>query len=136
MITQKEISLPAYSKGLHIIDQAIEKAISKFPEKGLLNIFIKHTSAGLMINENADPDVRTDLMTLLERMAPEGASFYEHTMEGPDDMPAHFKSSVFGQSLTVPVRNYQLDLGTWQSIYLCEFRNHGGARRLVLTLYY
>jgi len=136
MITQKEISLPAYSKGLHIIDRAIEKAISKFPEKGLLNIFIKHTSAGLMINENADPDVRTDLMTLLERMAPEGASFYEHTMEGPDDMPAHFKSSVFGQSLTVPVRNYQLDLGTWQSIYLCEFRNHGGARKLVLTLYY
>lgn len=136
MITQKEISLPAYSKGLHIIDRAIEKTISNFPEKGLLNIFIKHTSAGLMINENADPDVRTDLMTLLERMAPEGASFYEHTMEGPDDMPAHFKSSVFGQSLTVPVRNYQLDLGTWQSIYLCEFRNHGGARRLVLTLYY
>ena len=136
MITQKEISLPAYSKGLHIIDRSIEKAISNFPEKGLLNIFIKHTSAGLMINENADPDVRTDLMSLLERMAPEGASFYEHTMEGPDDMPAHFKSSVFGQSLTVPVSNYQLNLGTWQSIYLCEFRNHGGARKLVLTLYY
>ena len=136
MITQKEITLPAYSKGLHIIDRAIEKAINNFPEKGLLNIFIKHTSAGLMINENADPDVRTDLMSLLERMAPEGASFYEHTMEGPDDMPAHFKSSVFGQSLTVPVSKHQLNLGTWQSIYLCEFRNHGGARKLVLTLYY
>jgi len=136
MITQKEITLPAYSKGLHIIDRAIEKAFITFAEKGLLNIFIKHTSAGLMINENADPDVRIDLMSLLERMAPEGASFYEHTMEGPDDMPAHFKSSVFGQSLTVPVSNYQLNLGSWQSIYLCEFRNHGGARKLVLTLYY
>ena len=136
MIVQKEIRLPAFSKGLHIIDREIANAIGNFPKEGLLNIFLKHTSAGLMINENADPDVRTDLLTLLERMAPEGASFYEHTMEGPDDMPAHFKSSVFGQSLTVPISNHQLNLGTWQSIYLCEFRNHGGARKLVLTLYY
>ena len=136
MIVQKEIRLPAFRKGLHIIDREIANAIGNFPKEGLLNIFLKHTSAGLMINENADPDVRTDLLTLLERMAPEGASFYEHTMEGPDDMPAHFKSSVFGQSLTVPISNHQLNLGTWQSIYLCEFRNHGGARKLVLTLYY
>ena len=119
-----------------MIDHKIKDAFETFPKEGLLNIFIKHTSAGLMINENADPDVRTDLMTLLEKMAPEGASFYEHTMEGPDDMPAHFKSSVFGQSLTIPVSNHQLNLGTWQSIYLCEFRNYGGARKLVLTLYY
>ena len=135
MITQKEITLPAYNKGLHIIDQIIEEAIGNFPEKGLLHIFIKHTSAGLTINENADPDVRTDLLTLLEKMAPEAAPFYTHTMEGPDDMPAHFKSSVFGPSLTVPVSNHRLNLGTWQSIYLCEFRNHGGPRKLVLTLY-
>lgn len=135
MITQKEITLPAYSKGLHIIDRAIESAMDNLPENGLLNIFIKHTSAGLTINENADPDVLADLMKLLERMAPEGAPFYEHTMEGPDDMPAHFKSSVFGPSLTVPVSNHRLNLGTWQSIYLCEFRNHGGPRKLVLTLY-
>ncbi len=135
MITQKEITLPAYRKGLHIIDQAILNAMGELPEKGLLHIFIKHTSAGLTINENADPDVRTDLLTLLEKMAPEGAPFYKHTMEGADDMPAHFKSSVFGPSLTVPVSNYRLNLGTWQSIYLCEFRNHGGARKLVLTLY-
>jgi len=135
MITQKEITLPVYKKGLHIIDREIINALGDFPEKGVLNIFIKHTSAGLTINENADPDVQTDLLTLLERMAPEGAPFYKHTMEGPDDMPAHFKSSVFGPSLTVPVSNHRLNLGTWQSIYLCEFRNHGGPRRLVLTLY-
>jgi len=136
MIVQKEIKLPAYSKGLHIIDRKIVEAFGNFPKEGLLNIFLKHTSAGLMVNENADPDVRTDLMTLLERMAPEAAPFYEHIMEGPDDMPAHFKSSVFGQSLTIPVSNHKLNLGTWQSIYLCEFRNYGGARKLVLTLYY
>lgn len=136
MIVQKEITLAAYSKGLHIIDRAIIGAIGDFPEKGLLNIFIKHTSAALMINENADPDVRTDLLTLLDKMAPEGSPFYTHTMEGPDDMPAHFKSTVFGQSLSVPVSDYRLNLGTWQSIYLCEFRNHGGPRKLVLTLYF
>jgi secondary thiamine-phosphate synthase enzyme len=136
MIIQKEITLPAFSKGLHIIDHNIVEAIENLPKAGILNIFLKHTSAGLMVNENADPDVRTDLISLLERMAPEGAPFYKHTMEGPDDMPAHFKSSVFGQSLTVPITNHQLNLGTWQSIYLCEFRNHGGARKLVLTLYY
>ncbi|RLD33816.1 MAG: YjbQ family protein [Bacteroidetes bacterium] len=136
MIKQKEIVLPSFRKGFHIIDRYIEEAIGDLPEKGLLHIFIKHTSAGLMINENADPDVRTDMKTLLNKLAPEGAPFYVHTMEGPDDMPAHFKSSVFGQSLTVPVTNHRMNLGTWQSIYLCEFRDHGGARRLVVTLYY
>ena len=135
MIIQKEIILPPFKKGLHIIDRAILDAIDELPEKGLMNIFIKHTSAGLMINENADPDVRTDLLTLLEKMAPEGASYYEHTMEGPDDMPAHFKSSVLGQSLTIPISNHRMNLGVWQSIYLCEFRNYGGSRKLVITLY-
>ena len=135
MIIQKEIILPPFKKGLHIIDRAILDAIGELPEKGLMNIFIKHTSAGLMINENADPDVRTDLLTLLEKMAPEGASYYEHMMEGPDDMPAHFKSSVLGQSLTIPISNHRMNLGVWQSIYLCEFRNYGGSRKLVITLY-
>lgn len=136
MIIQKEINLPPFGKGFHIIDRYILDAIGEFPEKGLLHIFIKHTSAGLMINENADPDVRTDLSTLFEKIAPEGAPFYSHTLEGPDDMPAHFKSSILGQSLTVPVTNHSMNLGVWQSIYLCEFRNHGGSRKLVMTLYY
>ncbi len=136
MIVQKEIILPSFRKGFHIIDRYIVEAFSELPEKGLLHIFVKHTSAGLMINENADPDVRTDMETLLNEIAPEGAPFYVHTMEGPDDMPAHFKSSVFGQSLTVPVTNHRMNLGTWQSIYLCEFRDHGGSRKLVITLYY
>ncbi len=123
-------------KGFHIIDGIIEKALRPLPETGMLNIFVKHTSAALMINENADPDVQTDLATLLERMAPEGLSDYRHTMEGLDDMPAHFKSAVFGPSLTVPISGGRLNLGTWQSIYFCEFRNFGGSRKLVLTLYY
>lgn len=136
MIIQKEINLPSLGKGFHIIDRYIRDAMGELPEKGLLHIFIKHTSAGLMINENTDPDVRTDLKTLLDKMAPEGAPFYTHTMEGPDDMPAHFKSSVLGQSVTVPVTDHKMNLGIWQSIYLCEFRNHGGPRKLVVTLYY
>jgi secondary thiamine-phosphate synthase enzyme len=136
MIIQKEIKLPPFGKGFHIIDRYVKEAIGELPEKGLLHVFIKHTSAGLMINENADPDVRTDLAALLDRIAPEGAPFYTHTMEGPDDMPAHFKSSVLGQSVTVPVTDHKMNLGIWQSIYLCEFRNHGGSRKLVVTLYY
>ncbi len=135
MIDQKEITLNPMSKGFHNIDRVIINAFNKLPDAGMINIFVKHTSAALMINENADPDVQGDLQSLLDRMAPEGAPFYQHTMEGRDDMPAHFKSSVFGQSLTVPVTNGILNLGTWQSIYFCEFRNYGGRRRIVITLY-
>ena len=136
MIVQKEISLPPLSRGFHNIDSAIVTALSPLPESGMLNIFIKHTSAGLMINENADSDVHTDLDTLLERVAPENDPQYVHTLEGSDDMPAHFKSAILGHTLTVPVTNGRLNLGTWQSIYLCEFRNRGGSRKLVLTLYH
>ena len=136
MIVQKEISLPPLSRGFHNIDSAIVTALAPLPESGMLNIFIKHTSAGLMINENADPDVHTDLDTLLERVAPENDPQYVHTLEGSDDMPAHFKSAILGHTLTVPVANGRLNLGTWQSIYLCEFRNRGGSRKLVLTLYH
>lgn len=122
-------------KGFHNIDNILSNAFGPLPSEGLMNIFVKHTSAALMINENADPDVQTDLKTLLERMAPENDPEYIHTMEGPDDMPAHFKSSVFGPSLTVPVSNGKLNLGTWQSIYFCEFRSQGRNRTIVVTIY-
>jgi secondary thiamine-phosphate synthase enzyme len=135
MILQKEILLPPFSRGFHLIDDLVLDALGQLPQTGLLHLFLKHTSAALMLNENADPDVRTDLDTLFNRMAPEGASFYTHVLEGADDMPAHFKSAVLGASLTLPVTDYRINTGTWQGIYLCEFRRHGGRRRLVLTLY-
>ncbi len=134
MTEQKEITLKPMSKGFHNIDDTIRSAFGNLPETGIINIFVKHTSAALMINENADPDVHVDLKTLLNKLAPEGASYYEHTMEGTDDMPAHFKSTIFGQSLTIPITNAKLNLGTWQSIFFCEFRNYGGMRKIVLTL--
>lgn len=135
MIKQIEIALPSMRRGFHNIDQHITNSLGQLPETGLLNIFVKHTSAALTINENADPDVLTDLSTLLERAAPENDPQYRHTIEGPDDMPAHFKSSILGSSVSVPIANNRLNLGTWQSIFLCEFRNQGSSRKLVLTLY-
>jgi len=135
MITQKEITLPSMRKGFHQIDKIIAEAIGALPETGIMNIFVKHTSAALIINENADPDVQTDLKTLLERIAPENDPHYTHTMEGPDDMPAHFKTAVFGSSLTIPITNYRLNTGTWQGIYFCEFRRNGGNRKLVVTIF-
>jgi len=136
MIQQKEIVLQSMHKGFHNIDRIVESAISKLPEMGLINIFVKHTSAALMINENADPSVRIDIDSLLERMAPESAPFYKHTMEGPDDMPAHFKTAVFGNSINIPITHHKLNLGTWQSLFFCEFRNYGGNRKIVVTVYY
>lgn len=106
------------------------------PEQGMLNVFIKHTSAGLTINENADPSVRNDFETFLNDLVPENHPGYSHVFEGSDDMPAHLKSSLVGSSVTIPITKGRLNLGTWQGIYLCEFRNHGGARRLVLTVYW
>lgn len=136
MIKQTEIILQPMRKGFHNIDAVVETAIDDFPETGLINIFVKHTSAALMINENADPSVRVDIDSLLERMAPESASFYKHTMEGSDDMPAHFKTAVFGNSISIPITNYRMNLGTWQSLFFCEFRNYGGSRKIVVTLYF
>jgi secondary thiamine-phosphate synthase enzyme len=101
----------------------------------LINILIKHTSAGLTINENADPSVRDDFEKVFNRLIPENQSYYSHTLEGSDDLPAHLKSSLVGQSLTIPITNHRLNLGTWQGIYLCEFRNYGGPRELVMTIY-
>lgn len=135
MIHQIEIRLTAKTRGCHLITREIMRHLPELPESGLLNVFVKHTSCGLTINENADPDVRTDLDNILDHIVPERQPYYEHTMEGDDDMPAHAKSSLTGVSLTIPITNHRLNLGTWQGIYLCEFRDYGGERTLVLTIY-
>lgn len=136
MWIQKEITLNQKPRGFHLITGEILKQLPEIKNisVGLLNLFIKHTSASLTINENADPDVRVDLESHFNRLAPENAPYYSHTSEGADDMPAHIKSSLLGNSITVPIKNGMLNLGTWQGIYLCEHRNHGGSRKLVLTL--
>lgn len=135
MIKQLEISLNGYRRGFHLITSLIEKSLANLPEEGLLNILVKHTSAGITINENADPSVRHDFNTFVNDLVPENYSRFTHTLEGDDDMPAHLKASLIGQSITIPITNGRLNLGTWQGIYFCEFRNHGGTRRLVLTVY-
>mgnify|MGYP006272954921 FL=1 len=135
MITQKEITLPPYGRGYHIITSVIEKHLPEKPDQGILHIFIKHTSAGLTINENADPSVRDDMESAMAALVPEDNSRYTHTMEGSDDMPAHVKTSLMGMSLSIPVTHGRLNLGTWQGIFLCEFRNGRHQRKLVLTLY-
>ncbi len=136
MIQQFEFRLDAKRRGCHLITGEILRHLpSNLPDAGLLNVFVKHTSCGLTINENADPDVRTDMDKILDHIVPENEPYYDHTMEGADDMPAHAKSSLTGVSLTIPVTNRRLNLGTWQGIYLCEFRDYGGPRTLVLTLY-
>lgn len=136
MVKQIEIQLLAMQRGCHLITGHILNQIGKIlPDTGLLNVFVKHTSCALSINENADPDVRTDMAKILDKLVPENQPFYEHTMEGSDDMPAHAKSSILGVSITIPISNNRLNLGTWQGIYLCEFRDYGGPRKLVLTIY-
>ena len=136
MIAQCEIRLPAMRRGCHLITGEILRHLpTPLPRAGLLNIFVKHTSCGLTINENADPDVRTDMSRILDHLVPENQPYYDHTMEGADDMPAHAKSSLFGVSLSIPITDGRLNLGTWQGIYLCEFRDYGGPRRIVATIY-
>jgi secondary thiamine-phosphate synthase enzyme len=135
MIYQKEITLPQFSRGFHLITELIERELGELPEIGILNIFLKHTSAALSINENADPDVRADMEKISSKLIPENMPYYEHNLEGSDDMPAHMKSSLFGTSLTIPVTGKSINLGTWQGIYLCEFRNHSGRRSIVLTVF-
>jgi secondary thiamine-phosphate synthase enzyme len=136
MWIQKELQLKAYPRGFHLMTAEV---LSQLPEMaqirvGLLHLFIKHTSASLTINENADPSVRTDFESFFNRVVPEDEPYYRHTDEGSDDMPAHLKSSLLGSSLTLPVNNGRLNVGIWQGIYLCEHRNHGGRRSLVATL--
>lgn len=134
MIIQTEISLKQKSRGFHLITNEILQNLPELPQSGLLNLFIKHTSAGLTINENYDPDVRTDLNSIFDKLVKERESYYEHTLEGDDDMPAHAKSVIVGFSLNIPITNGRLNMGTWQGIYLCEFRNHGGSRQIVATI--
>ncbi|MDB9722506.1 secondary thiamine-phosphate synthase enzyme YjbQ [Candidatus Marinimicrobia bacterium] len=136
MWQQKEISLSQLSRGFHIITDQVIKQIPEIINisKGLLHIFIKHTSASLTINESADPTVRYDFETYFNKTVPDNAPEYLHKSEGPDDMPAHLKSSIIGSSISIPILDGELNLGTWQSIYLCEHRNYGGNRNLVLTI--
>lgn len=134
MIEQVEFSLRAFPRGIHLVTGDVMRQLPGLPEKGLLHLLIKHTSAALALNENADPDVRHDLNALMDRLAPENAPFYLHTDEGPDDMPSHAKSVIVGSTLTLPITGHHLNLGIWQGIYLCEFRNHGGQRRIVATI--
>lgn len=132
---QVEFALSEKSRGFHLITNEILSHLpSPLPQVGLLHLFVKHTSCGLSINENADPDVRSDMAKIFDRMIKEGESYYDHTLEGLDDMPAHAKSTVVGVSLSIPITNGRLNLGTWQGIYLCEFRNYGGRRKLVATI--
>lgn len=135
MITQKEFTLGNKSRGFHLITSDVLQYLDKLPETGLLNLFIKHTSAALTLNENADPSVRYDFEQIMNHVVTEDEPYYTHTFEGSDDMPAHVKASLIGPSITIPIKNHRLNLGTWQGIYLCEFRNYGGARRLVATVY-
>ncbi len=134
MIKQHFITLPMFPRGFHLITDELLSQL-KLPDKGLFNVFIQHTSAGLTINENADPTVRSDMESSFNHIVKENEPFYEHTFEGPDDMPAHIKSSMVGSSLNIPITNGKLNMGTWQGIYLCEFRNNGGNRKLVVSIY-
>ncbi len=134
MVKQLEFTLPAFKRGCHIITSHITSQLPDLPESGMLQVFIKHTSAGLTLNENADPSVLGDMDYILDKVVPERDPGYAHTLEGDDDMPAHAKSSLVGASVMVPITNGRLNLGTWQGIYLCEFRNYAGPRKIVLTL--
>lgn len=134
---QREIILPAYPRGFHLITSHIKEAMPEMKQigTGQIQIFIKHTSASLTINENADPTVRKDFETHFNQSVPENAPYYKHNTEGADDMPAHIKASLMGASVTIPITNGVMNLGTWQGIYLCEHRDHGGSREIVITAF-
>jgi len=137
MYCQKEISLKPYNRGFHLISDLIKESIDSSINEikiGLLHIFIKHTSASITINENADQTVRNDMDFFFNNIVPENESYYTHVYEGADDMPAHIKSSIIGSSITIPITNGKLNMGVWQGVYLCEHRNLGGSRKLVLTI--
>ncbi|QHP53028.1 YjbQ family protein [Pectobacterium carotovorum subsp. carotovorum] len=136
MWIQYEIRLKPKARGFHLVTDEILAQVTALRQikVGLMQVFIKHTSAALTINENADPTVRQDFESFFNRLVPEDEPYYRHTYEGSDDMPAHLKGSLLGNSLTIPITNGRLNIGTWQGIYLCEHRNHGGSRSLVVTL--
>lgn len=134
MIKQVEFTLKPYSRGVHLITGEVLRNLPGLPRTGLLHLLIKHTSAALALNENADPDVRHDLNIIFDKLVPENAPYYLHVDEGPDDMPSHAKSIIVGSTLTLPLTDARLNLGTWQGIYLCEFRDYGGPRKIVATI--
>jgi secondary thiamine-phosphate synthase enzyme len=133
---QHTFRLPAFKRGFHLITHLIEENMPELRqlETGLAHVFIHHTSAGLTLNENADPTVRVDFESHFNKMVPENAPYYRHNYEGPDDMPAHIKASLLGSSVTIPITKGKLNLGTWQGIYLCEHRNHASGRRITVTI--
>lgn len=134
-VFQTEIVLPAFSRGFHLITRNVEEVVRGCSiQTGICQVFIQHTSASLTINENADPTVRTDFESHFNKMVPENAPYYIHTYEGPDDMPAHIKASLLGSSVSLPLTRGLFNLGTWQGIYLCEHRDYGGRRKLVITV--
>ncbi|MCG9129488.1 YjbQ family protein [Candidatus Poribacteria bacterium] len=135
MIQQIELTLPEYPRGFHLVTDEIINSLGELPKQGMLHLFIKHTSAGLTINENADPTVRKDFANSFDHIVKEREPFYRHTIEGDDDMPAHIKASLVGFAVSIPITDHFLNLGVWQGIYLCEFRNHGGKRNLTATIY-
>ena len=134
MTQQIEFSLKAQRRGFHLITDEVMAHLPQLPKIGLLNLFIQHTSCALSICENWDSSVRSDMESIYNNLIPENQSYYEHTLEGADDMPAHAKSIITGASINIPITNGKLNLGTWQGIYLCEFRNHGGSRHVVATI--
>jgi secondary thiamine-phosphate synthase enzyme len=134
MVRQVVFRLNPKKRGFHLITQEVLEHLAPLPETGLVQLFIQHTSAGLTINENADPDVRIDFESIMNRIVPEDLPFLRHTLEGSDDMPAHVKASLIGFDVSIPITNGRLSLGTWQGIYLGEFRNHGGTRKIVATI--
>ncbi len=135
-IIQKEIKLKPLSRGFHLVTNEITEQLPEMNniKTGIANLLLKHTSASLTLNENFDPDVRRDFESYFNHTVKENESYYRHTSEGGDDMPAHIKSSMLGTSLTLPITNGRFNLGTWQGIYLCEHRNHGGSRRIIITI--
>ena len=137
MWIQRELTLEPRPRGFHLITREIEQAVPELAEiaVGIAVVFIQHTSASLTLNEDASPDVRRDFEAWANEVVPESAAYWSHVLEGSDDMPAHIKASLFGPSLTIPIRDGALALGTWQGIYLCEHRNHGGPRKVIVTAF-
>lgn len=135
MVEHYHLTLPEFPRGFHLITNQVISSCSKLPRNGVMNVFIQHTSASLSINENADPSVRDDMEAFINRLVPENLSYFTHTFEGSDDMPAHIKASLIGSQITIPIVDGQIGLGTWQGIYLGEHRNRGGQRRLTISIY-
>ena len=134
MVIQKSITLSPVPRGFHLITRKVLDAIGELPDTGIMHLLIQHTSAGLTLNENADPSVRFDFESFINHLVPENHPSYTHVFEGDDDMPAHLKASIIGSSVTIPITDGRVNLGMWQGIYLCEFRNHAGSRRVVITV--